>query len=150
MLGDFYTVLTLSLFTIIYGLAIALYSCYPLALVVLGCIPLIVISAKLTRGARLFSFVNHSYMIDVGLIVVEVQNHSDESQDAKLVSTIAAAMVQNSRSVISLGLFERLSEEYSISLFKVVKADTKGCYKVSTLSGISQFIAFAIWALAFW
>lgn len=49
ILGDFVIVLTVSLFTMVFGLVIALYSCYQLALVVLGCLPLVIISTALGR-----------------------------------------------------------------------------------------------------
>ena len=53
LLGDFYSVAVLSLFTVLFGLGSALFACYPLALVVLGCIPVVVLSFVLTRGVGL-------------------------------------------------------------------------------------------------
>ena len=53
ILGDFFSILTLSICTILFGLIVALYSCFQLALVVLGCIPLVVISVALARRVGL-------------------------------------------------------------------------------------------------
>ncbi len=55
-LGDFVTVLVLSLATVVFGVIIALYRCWQLALVVLGCIPLIIIGATLSKQGGGLSF----------------------------------------------------------------------------------------------
>ena len=54
LLGDFVIVMTLALGCVVIGLIISLYSCYPLSLVIVGCIPIILASGKLTRAVSLW------------------------------------------------------------------------------------------------
>ncbi len=74
----------------------------------------------------------------------------DDSEDTKKVATVAAAMVQNARSVISLSLFARLYAAYSTSLLALVRLETKPVFKIAILTGVSQFVFFSVWALCFW
>ena len=149
LLGDLVITSILALACVMFGLIISLYSCYPLSLVILGCIPLILFSAKLTRGGRLLLENHHQLHFNHEYGISDVHG-GDESQDAKLVSTLASSMVQNARSVVSLGLFKRLAGDYSAALQRIAQEEIKPHYWRSFWAGVSQFVAFGIWALAFW
>jgi ABC-type transport system involved in cytochrome bd biosynthesis fused ATPase/permease subunit len=53
ILGDFFSIVTLSVFCLVFGLIVALHSCFQLALVVLGCMPLVIVSVVLARRVGL-------------------------------------------------------------------------------------------------
>jgi hypothetical protein len=54
MLGDFENVLALSLLTLFWALVSSIYFCYPLALVLIGCAPVLAISITLSRAVGLW------------------------------------------------------------------------------------------------
>ena len=144
-LGDFVTVLVLSLATVVFGVVIALYQCWQLALVVLGCIPLVLASTMLSKQGGSLDFA-----IEQPLTYFSASPSKTESDEVKLASTLAASSVQNARSVTSLALFDALHHEFSVTLFRIVNAQRASLLKISIFSGFAQFVSMAIWALAFW
>jgi ABC-type multidrug transport system fused ATPase/permease subunit len=149
ILGDFVSVVVLSLGTVVFGCVIALYQCWQLALVVLGCIPLVIVSTMLSKqgGFRLRFSSTYVYKIVLG---ADQAADKAESDDAKLASTIAASSVQNARSVISLSLFEPLHIDFVNRLKHIASSQRWSRVKLAIYTGISQFVSMAIWSLSFW
>jgi hypothetical protein len=73
-----------------------------------------------------------------------------ESDEVKLVSTLAASSVQNARTVVSTNIASILELKFSSNLVHIASAHFAITLKVAVLAGVSQFVSWAIWSLAFW
>lgn len=128
LLGDFLSVLTLVIGTLVIGIAVALASCYRLALVVLACIPLVIIGATLSRS--------------VGF--------QKESVESKRSASLASSTVQNVKSITTLGIYAKFEQDYTRFIDNIAHDETSTSLRVAIVTAVSQFVTMGIWALAFY